>query len=111
MAKIDLRLSNAVIYDIRDQFDIKQGEKFTLSISDNNGIPVRWITYNDPVLSLIEVDNANSANISAEQPGDSIIYVMDLTDKIIRKITIKVMEGIADLATDLGLKAGEPVEK
>ena len=106
--KVDVKFSNAKVYDI-NTFDVAKGEKFSL-LSDYAGNSF-WFSNNDPVLSMVQT--GNSADIEATSIGSSVILIKDadLMASPLKVITVNVLDEIVDPASNLNVSGGTPVAK
>lgn len=105
--KANLRLFNVSVFDV-NRVDVKEGETFSLSLTDTQGQKLQWFTNNDPVLAIdIEGDDAE---ILAENIGATTILIM-AGGQILKTIEINVVEEILPMASTLGLSAGNPEPK
>lgn len=103
---VDVSFSFAKVYDITT-FDVVLGQKFSL-LTDWVGTS-NWFANNDPVLSLNV--SGNAADVEATGLGTSVILIMDASDTVVKKLTIKVVDAIVEPAKDLGLTADAPIPK
>ena len=98
--KVDLRLSNAEVYDVT-RFRVLVGEAFTL-VADASG---RWFTDNDPALAVRVTPAGDRADVTADAPGDVQIRIFGDGDAEAKRLFVEVYT--LEAAT-LGLRAGEP---
>jgi len=101
--QVDITFDFAKVYNI-EKADIVLGQKFRLDTDFSQ--PSKWFSDNDPVLSLIV--SGNSAEVEAKQTGTSTILIMNEANGIEKTLVFKVVDSIQPMASDLGLKAGEP---
>lgn len=111
MATIDASLDNSAFEDVT-KFRLVKGVEADLTLKGWEG-PSRWISENDPVLKLTV--NGNDAHITAEEVGESTIFIMEKTafgepPKVIKELLINVVAEIVDLAANLNA-SGEPIDK
>ena len=101
--KVDLRLSNAEVYDVTS-FRVLVGESFTL-VADTIG---RWFADNDPALGLVVTPAGERADVVAYAPGEVQIRIFGDDDKEAKRLFVEVYT--LEAAT-LGASAGDPVLK
>ncbi len=109
MATVNASLSNATFYNV-ERFDVVQGEKFSLLLTDSDNIIVDFSVTNDPVLD-IQSDVVNSQEVTASKVGRSRIIYLDKDDKKVKELIINVVESISDPAVSLDLSVGEEESK
>ena len=106
--KVDLSLSNAKIYNIFEEMDIKLGETGLLTTDSDH--PVDFYAKSDAVLNIIEADT--TASFVAASIGTSVIYIMDRDgDDVVKKLVINVVAAITEPATALNVSTEPPVPK
>ena len=101
--KVDLRLSNAEVYDVTS-FRVLVGESFTL-VADTIG---RWFADNDPALGLVVTPAGERADVVAYAPGEVQIRIFGDNDTEAKRLFVEVYSWEA---ATLGASAGEPVLK
>lgn len=104
--QVDISFDFAKVYNI-EKADVVIGQKFSL-FSDAT-TQTQWFSNNDSVLSLKVI--GNNADAEATELGDSIILIMDASFAIQKQLSIRVVDAIVPMATDLGLTASLPIPK
>lgn len=101
---VDASLDNSAFEDVT-KFRLVKGVEADLTLKGHDG-PSRWISENDPVLKLIVT--GNDAHITAEELGESTIFIMEKTafgeqPKVIKELLINVVPEIVQPVSDLGI--------
>lgn len=105
--KVDLSLSNAKVYNIFEEMDIRVGEAFLLTTDSVD--PVMFFSNNDAVLSLTE--NPTTVSGTAAGLGTADILIMNAGLTILKKLVINVVAAITEPATALNVTADSAVPK
>lgn len=98
----DISFEFAKTYNV-EKVDVVKGQKFTINTDFDS--PSKWFSDNDPVLSLMV--EGSSADAEAKELGSSTILIMDEQFNIAKTLTIRVVQSIEPMATDLNVSAGE----
>jgi hypothetical protein len=104
--QVDITFDFAKVYNI-EKADVAMGQRFTLTTDAAETF--RWFSDADPVLSMKV--SGNGAEVEAKETGTSTILIMNEANGIEKTLVFKVVDSIEPMATDLGLKAGEPEPK
>lgn len=105
-ATVDTSLDNSAFEDVT-KFRLVKGVEADLTLKGWDG-ESRWISENDPVLKLVV--SGNDAHITAEEIGESTIFIMEKTafgeqPKVIKELLINVVPEIVSPVSSLGLRA------
>jgi len=104
--QVDVTFPYAKIFDIH-RGEIVLGQKFSL-LANFEG-EKKWFADNDKVLALDA--EGNKAELEATGIGTSLILIMTPQLRVLKKITIKVVDAIIEPAKELGVTADIPVPK
>lgn len=104
--QVDIKFTYAKVYNLH-RAEVVLGQKFSL-VADFEG-DNKWFADNDKVLAL-DADG-NKAEVEATGLGTSLILIMNPGFRVLKKITIIVVDAIAEPAKDLGVTADAPVPK
>lgn len=104
--QVDINFAYAKVYDMH-RAEIVLGQKFSLFANFEG--EKKWFADNDKVLALGA--DGNKAEVEATGVGTSVILIMTPQLRVLKKITIIVVDAIAEPAKELGVTADAPVPK
>lgn len=109
--QIDIALDNVRVYNI-EKADIVTGEKFTLTVAtpEISG-KLKWFTDNDPALDIELTEDTGEINVVAGELGKSTILIMDESFKILKTLTLNIVDDINPIARKINAVIGTPVAK
>ena len=83
------------------KFQLVQGEEAVVDLIDHAG-EHRWVSYNDKVLEID--DKPFTTKIKGLIVGETELQIQDMTRKTLYFIPVEIIEGMPEMAVDLGAK-------